>query len=337
MRSFLRGAILMLAFGTLSATDYPQAEISNGLVRAKVYLPDAASGFYRGTRFDWSGVIGRLEAGGHTYFDSWFKAHDPKTLDVGFVPALDGFAAGTPSAGLGPVEEFTNPIGYKEAAPGGEFIKIGVGDLRKPPEPEYAWSTRYKIVDPGKWTVRSQPDSIEFQQEIRTGSGFGFIYRKTIRLSAGRPEMVLEHSLKNTGRRLIETPVYAHNFFVMDDQPSGPDFVIKVPFEIQPARDQLGVLQVRGREIVFARELQKDERAMISVGGYSGNSRDYDIRVENRKTGAAVRITGDRPLANLVVWSIRPTRCPEPFINVRVEPGAEITWRLRYEFGIGPR
>ena len=41
----------------------------------------------------------------------------------------------------------------------------------------------------------------------------------------------------------------------MDGQPSGPDFVIKVPFDIQPARDSLGVLEVRGKEVVFAREL----------------------------------------------------------------------------------
>jgi len=325
-------AALILAFGTLFAADHPQAEISNGLVKAKLYLPDAAAGFYRGTRFDWSGVISNLEAHGHTYFKEWFKAHDPGILDVAFVPALDGFAAGTPSAALGPVEEFSNPIGYEDAAAGGAFIKIGVGILRKPQESEYAWSTRYEIVDPGKWTVRKHTDSIEFQQEISGPSGYAFVYRKTIRLSPGKPEMVLEHNLKNTGRRLIETPVYAHNFLVMDDQPSGPDFVIKVPFEIQPARDRLGVLEVRGKEVVFSRKLEKDERAMISVAGFSGDSRDYDIRVENRRTGAGVRITADRPLARLMVWSIRPTRCPEPFINVRAEPGKEFTWRISYEF-----
>ena len=167
-------------------------------------------------------------------------------------------------------------------------------------------------MDPGKWTVRKQPDSIEFQQEVNGPSGYAYVYRKTIRLSPGKPGMILEHSLKNTGRQVIETPVYNHNFLVMDDQPSGPDFVIKVPFEIQPARDRLGVLEVRGKEVVFARELVEDERAMITVAGFSGDRRDYDIRVENRKTGAGVRITADRPLARFVVWSVRPTRCPSP-------------------------
>ncbi len=325
-------AILMPAFGALFTADHPLGEISNGLVRARLCLPDSAAGFYRGTRFDWSGIVCNLEARGHTYFKEWFRAHDPGILDVAFVPALDGFAAGTPSAGLGPAEEFSNPIGYEDITAGGAFIKIGVGLLRKPQEPKYAWSTRYEIVDPGKWTVRKELDSIEFQQEISGPSGHAFVYRKTVRLPPGRTEMVLEHSLKNTGRRLIETPVYAHNFLVMDNQPSGPDFVIRVPFEIQPSRDRLGVLEARDKEIGFSRELVKDERAMISVSGFSRDPSDYDIRVENRKTGAGVRITADRPLARLIIWAIRPTRCPEPFINVRAEPGTEFTWRISYEF-----
>jgi hypothetical protein len=330
--SSLLGAALLVAIEAICAADHPQAEISNRLVRAKLYLPDSAAGFYRGTRFDWSGVVGNLEAQGHTYFAEWFKAHDPAVLDVAFVPALEGFAAGTPSAGLGPVEEFSRPIGYEDAEAGGSFIKIGVGVLRKPQEPKYSWSTRYEIVDAGRWTVRKRPDSVEFQQEISGPSGYSYVYRKAVRLSPGRPEMVLDHTLKNIGRRLIETPVYAHNFLVMDDRPSGPDYVIRVPFEIQPARDRLGVLEIRGKELVFARELEKDERAMISVAGFSGDSKDYDIRVQNRKTGAGVRITADRPLARLMVWSVRPTLCPEPFINVRAEPGTEFTWRISYEF-----
>ena len=35
----------------------PTAEISNGQLRALLYLPDAHLGFYRSTRFDWSGVV----------------------------------------------------------------------------------------------------------------------------------------------------------------------------------------------------------------------------------------------------------------------------------------
>ncbi len=326
------GVAFILAFGIVTAMESPQAPISNGLVKAELYLPDPQAGFYRGTRFDWSGIVSSLEAGGHTYFRQWFKALDPGVPDVQFLPALDGFAAGTPSGGMGPIEEFTNPIGYDDAPVDGGFIKIGVGILRKPVEREYAWSTRYQILDPGKWTVRRKPDSVEFTQELSGTRGYAYIYRKTVLLTRDKSEMVLEHNLKNAGQKPIETSVYNHNFLVMDNQPSGPDFVIKVPFEIQKVRDRLGILEARGREVVFLREPEKDERAMISLSGFGNKPEDYDIRVENRKTGAGVRITADKPLARMALWAIRPTRCPEPFINVRVEPGREFAWRICYEF-----
>jgi hypothetical protein len=328
-RTFL---VLALGGGVLFATAAPEVEIANGLVKATIALPDAESGFYRGTRFDWSGVITSLESQGHTYFGRWFKAHDPALRDVEFRADLDGFAAGTPSAGTGPVEEFSNPLGFAEASAGGTFVKVGVGVLRKPDEAKYAWFTRYQIVDPGTWSVRSRRDAVEFEQTVGTGSAYGYRYRKTVRLSKGKAELILEHSLRNTGRQVIETPVYAHNFLVMDGQPSGPDLAITVPFDIREAADKLGILKARGREVAFLREPDKDERAAVSVAGFGNDPKDYDIRVENRRTGAGVRITADRPLARMIVWAIRPTHCPEAFLDVRVEPGREFTWRITYEF-----
>ena len=63
------------------AADFPKAVLSNGLVKAVVYLPDSTRGYYRATRFDWSGVIGCLSAKGHTYFGPWFPRYDPLVND----------------------------------------------------------------------------------------------------------------------------------------------------------------------------------------------------------------------------------------------------------------
>jgi hypothetical protein len=49
------------------AQEIPQAVISNGLITAKLYLPDSSHGYYRATRFDWSGVMPSLEHDGHQY------------------------------------------------------------------------------------------------------------------------------------------------------------------------------------------------------------------------------------------------------------------------------
>ena len=53
--------------------EVPQANISNGLINATIYLPDQQKGYYRATRFDWSGIIPVLEHDGHSYFGKWFK------------------------------------------------------------------------------------------------------------------------------------------------------------------------------------------------------------------------------------------------------------------------
>ena len=42
--------------GTNETVDDRQAEISNGQITAKIYLPDVKNGYYRSTRLDWSGT-----------------------------------------------------------------------------------------------------------------------------------------------------------------------------------------------------------------------------------------------------------------------------------------
>jgi len=322
---------VVLNLGILTAADPPRATISNGMVWAELSLPDPANGFYRGTRFDWSGTISSLQYKGHQFFGQWFVRFDPSVRDIQFDPASNGYLAGAASANVGPVEEFSTPIGYNDAAVGGTFLKVGVGILRKPQEERYGAFNPYEIVNGGTWKIRRESNRLEFVQELVGQSGYGYVYSKTVSLTNGKPELVLEHSLRNTGRKVIETPVYNHNFIVLDDQPSGPDFVIRFPFEIKAARDQQGLVETRGKEVVYLRELQRDERAMIPILGYGDSVADYDITVENRRAGAGVRIRGDRPLTRLVLWTIRPTRCPEAFIQLRAEPGREFTWRISYE------
>ena len=61
---------LILGFALVSAAMQaapPQATISSSGIRAQLYLPDAQSGYYRGTRFDWSGVISSLEWNNDTF------------------------------------------------------------------------------------------------------------------------------------------------------------------------------------------------------------------------------------------------------------------------------
>ena len=331
MTKILALSSLGLGIGLLSAADAPTAEIGNGQIRVKIYLPDAKKGFYRATRFDWSGVLYSLQYKGHDYYGPWFNKTDPKVHD--FIYSGPDIIAGPCSAITGPVDEF-RPLGWQEAKPGGTFVKIGIGALRKPAEGRYDNYKLYEVADPGKWTVRKKRDSIEFTQELADpSSGYSYVYRKIVRLAKGKPTLALEHRLKNTGSHAIRTSVYNHNFLVLDGQAPGPGFVITVPFQIQTGRPPNKELaEIRGNQIVYLKTLANRDVVSAPLRGFGDTPGDAEIRIENAKLGVGMRIRADRPLLSENLWSIRTVIAMEPFISLAIEPGSEFTWTSTYDY-----
>lgn len=322
-RNRMKAIVFTLLAAALAAApppqDVPSATISSSQLRAELYLPDPERGYYRGTRFDWSGVIPSLEYKGHQYFGKWFDKYDPKLHD----------------AIMGPVEEFRTDeagLGYAEAKAGGTFIRIGVGVVRKPEEPAYQAFRTYDIVDPGKWTVKKGADWIQFTQVLKDDTGYAYVYSKKVHLVKGKPEMTLEHSLRNTGSKTIRTAQYDHNFFVIDGQTTGPDVVVEFPFTPKPDRDLKGLARIEKNDLMYSQPLEKGQSVFAEMSGFGSTASDYDLRIENRKSGAGVRIRGDRPLAKVVFWSIRTTACPEPYIQLEAAPGKEVKWKYTYDF-----
>lgn len=315
-----------------SQSQHPDAQITNGQIRARVYLPDPQKGFYRSTRFDWSGVIASLEYAGHQYYGPWFKSIDPSVRD--FVYRNGDIVVSAQSAMVGPVEEFRTPQGYATAKAGETFVKIGVGVLRKPDDARYSGYANYDVVDAGKWTNRTTTDSVESTQVLMDpSSGYGYEYRKTVRLVAGKPELLIEHALRNTGRQPIQTRQYNHNFLVLDDVPTSQDFVITVPFAVKtttPPDPQFAAIE--GNKVLYKKRLENEDRVFFGFQDFGADPKDYDVRIENRARGAGVRVTSDRPLANLSLWSIRSVISMEPDVDVNIDPGASMSWTYHYTY-----
>jgi hypothetical protein len=315
--------MVCLVGGGLTAAEYPGAQISNGTITAKLYLPDPDRGSYHGTRFDWSGIVTSLQYQGHEYFGQWYERHDPKIHD----------------AITGPVEEYRiteGGLGYADAKPGGTFIRIGVGVVRKPEEKEYRGFATYDIVDPGKRTLRKGANWIEFGHEVRSG-GYAYAYHKKLELTKGKPQLVIEHTLKNTGSKVIDADPYNHNFFVIDQEVVGPEMTIHFPFDPKPAAELKNGGEIRGQDITYSRELQKGESVYSEIGGFGDTAKDFEIKIENHKSGAGVRISGSEPLSKVIFWSIRTVACPEPYVHLHIEPGQTAKWRIVYDFyTLGP-
>ncbi len=302
-------------------TDYPKASISNGQVNAEVYLPDAKSGYYRGSRFDWSGVVGCLAYKGHSYFGVWFPHYDPQLHD----------------AISGPVEEFRAADGdgamkYDQAKPGEPFVKLGIGVLRRVDDSPFKFSNAYPLIDGGKWTVRTGPSSVTFKQILKSPVGIAYAYKKTLKLDAHEPVLILEHELKNTGKETIETQVYNHDFYVLDGEPTGPGMVVRFPFAPKSDKNFENGGRIDGKQIVFDRELQTGESVFGQITGFSGSTSDFDFVVENSRTGVGVEETADLPLSRIVFWSIRTTICPEGYVHLKIAPGEIAHWTIRYRF-----
>jgi hypothetical protein len=301
-------------------SDHPKVLLSNGTLDALIFLPDPEKGYYRSTRFDWSGVIACASYNGHRFFGEWFKEYDPNIND----------------AITGPVEEFRSEdgaIGYNEAKPGELFVKPGVGVLRKVDDSPYKFGFPYPIVDRGKWTVKTKPHSITFTHHLKGPNGISYVYEKTLSLDG--PTLTLSHSLKNTGQKTIDTSVYDHGFYIFDGHPTGPGMSIHFPFKPELQDSLSPAAELEGNNIVYKQELQPGQTVASYIKGYSDSASDYDFTIEDKNTDAGVEQSSDNPISRFYLWSIRTTVSPEAYIHLNIPPGQAKQWKIHYRF-FGP-
>jgi hypothetical protein len=290
--------------------------LSNGTVKMTVRLPDAKLGFYRGTRFDWLGVIGPVEVLGKKVFLPWKDAHNPENNDDI----------------TGPCDEFGmhSPLGFAGAKDGGRFVKIGVGELTKGNDPEYAFWKKYEIAKTAVNSATDIPGAMIFSQKYTGDLGYGYGYDKTIELNANG--FTLDLKLRNTGSKAIDTDVYNHNFFNVAGASTGEGFKVTYPFAVKPLKpverfDEL--TKVAGKSISLTGPLDRGSIYTL-VEGYDQSPDHARFAIEGG--GLRMTVTGNRPLSKVALWGVKTTLCPEPFIAIKLAPGETMEWRWKYEF-----
>ena len=307
--------------------DHPQATLRQGATTAVIFLPDAKTGSYRASRFDWAGVVPCLDVRGHTFFGEWFPIYDPLLND----------------AITGPVEEFRSDdgaLGYAQASPGQPFVKIGVGVLRRLNASPYQFGMTYPLLDGGQRSTSIAPDHVTFTQELHAPTGVAYRYQKTLRLEANGGSLALEHSLTNRGKQPIVTDVYDHDFYMLDGRPTGPGMRVHFAFRPKaippPTGKADGTLEpaatIQGSDLVYLQPLAPHQTAASYLGGYGQTAADYDITFSDSTSDLSVRQTADRPISRLYLWSIPTTVAPEAYIHLNIAPGATEHWTIRYTF-----
>jgi hypothetical protein len=307
----------------------PHREISNGIVSAKAYIP-GPGGFYRGTRFDRAGVVAHATYKGHDFGEYWFSSYSPHVRDFVW---RDGQVTVHPaSAAPGPVEEFA-AIGFDEAGMDGRFLKIGVGVLKRDTQ-TYDYVHNYPVLNEGKRGFSATKASARYTQTISDASGYGYSYVKTVRLVPGKPQMLIEHVLTNTGKKAIDTKVYCHNFLTLGT--GNENVAITAPFDIKASRPFApDAAAVDGKTFRYLRAVKENESVTSPITGFGDSVSDYDFKVMNTKTGFGQRIRADQPLAQINFWSIRTNVSWEPYIAIALKPGETKRWTYTYDY-FGP-
>lgn len=308
--------LLLFAFTLSYAEQYKIARITNGEIEAYVCVGETrAEQYYRGVRFDPTGVVLSLKAHEHIYFGGVYQVHNPEFFD----------------SISGPVEEYL-VVGYNEAKVGEDFLKIGVGMLEKKSDVKYSFMEDFKLKNAGTRSVKVFDDSIEYTHKMSDKSGYGYILKKRLRLE--KSSLVVEHTLKNIGTKTIDSNVYGHCFFTIDNAQIDESVVAKFKFKLDCPQAYIskGLAEIKGNEIRYLRKAEYTDRVSIDNIECAGTLEENCMEVEFRKIGAGVRVRGDKPLLKSVYWSNKRMVCPEPFVKIDLKPNQEFSWKFTYDF-----
>ena len=270
--------------------------------------PSAPAPYYRGTRFDRTGVVTDLVCGAHSYVSQWFRNYDPYMHD-----AVSG-----PSEEFLPV--FLSPV---------ETLKIGVGVLRQDEKP-YDRFRLYDIKDKGSLSIETASDKASFRHSI---NGI-YDYRKTVRISESG-ELQISHELCNELPHTLETYVYCHNFFILDGARTGRATSFEFPF--RPAgswRSDYDSVRLSGNGIEFARDLGPNETVFMgNLKPSPGSGIFRSFVLSNLENGLEVCSEWDRDAEYAVFWSNSEVSCIEPYIPLKIATGETRSWTLTFRFG----
>ncbi len=310
----------LCASGSEKSPPPPTEVLESGSMRVVTFRPDTEHGFYRGTRFDWSGMISSVHYQGHEYFSEWASPDYPEI-----------------NHGAGPAEEFDlstegaiAPPGYASAKPSDLFLKIGVGWLQKDSDEHYNSFKPYTIVDAGVWKTLKSENSVSFTHELGIRNDLGAWYQKTVSIDGKTGTLIVTHRLKNIGRHAFQTVHMCHNFLNIDGTPVGTAYRIEVDPELPVKGEVPAPLGRENSHWRFQKELDSVTNWAFTTKAQKQSP--LRIAVANVQTGGKLEITLENDLQALVFWATPEVLCPEPFVKIDLQSGEEKTWTWTYQF-----
>lgn len=298
-------------FQIAKAAPFPSATLSNKNISVELYLPDPTRGYYRSTRFDWSGIPGKVTSGGISYFRDFVEPQDPTNT----------------TAGRGFIEEFRMPVGYGE---GNRFLKIGVGILEKTDSAPYDYGGKYLAVDLGKWVTQIKGARAEFEHILPAVSGYRVAYRKEIEIT--NQILWITHFLKNIGEKAVQTTHYGHHFVTWGRGPVDPSTRLDFNFFLAFANNQKDRYRFDDNKVLFNRALGDHELTWILMDGFIPGQQHLSFSIYRSPIQAGLEMVAHFPVNTYGLFMSGHSISPEPNYDINLEPGKSCRWVAKYRF-----
>lgn len=269
---------------------------------------------YANTRFDWSGKISMVKFQGFPVAGTeLLDAEEPNLYGRGF---YNEFGLDT-------------PLGFEEAKIGEWFHKIGVGRLKKD-QAAYDFLKRYE-VEPCEFKVQQEPDKLKITCIGLLENRYAYELSKEICLLGSGFEV--NYTLKNTGEKPIITNEYNHNFLAIGNAAIGKEYVLKFPFQIDPANFEESVnpeelVQLGVQDFRFS-GAPAEPFFFSKLAGTKQVQAKWSL--ENTRLGIGIQESGDFPCNKVNVWGWGHVVSPELFFAIHLQPGELVSWTRIYE------
>lgn len=301
--------------------------LRGGDLTVEVMDPAAERPYYSGIRFSPVANVLRVTMDGRDFLFSPVE-HDATKENAGLAMEFD-------------LKQWSDggPPGFAEAGEGGEFLKVGVGVLRRTGV-EYGFYKPYEVVSLAPTTATWAADRATFLQ-VCTGTG-GLAYELAAEVRVRDRVVEIEYRLRNTGARPLATEHYAHNFFAFDDAVGGPGYEVEFPRDFSLAQiNKPGLLAKDGPRLSFPAPIPAGKAVnatiMLTPAETPAVSGPEAVIVRHAAGGLSVRAAVSRPTDHVVIHASPLYVCAEQFVRLRLAPGEDARWTRTYEFTVDTR
>ena len=272
---------------------------------------------YRGSRFDWNGLVSQIRFRGVALLGQESSLRGPAIV------------------GRGLHNEFgiTKCVGYDDCAVGEWFPKIGTGWLRKDGEP-YFFYTEYPLEEVSFDCEISAKGEVRFTCESGERNGYAYRYVKTITLADS--SFTIRYVLENLGSKPLDTDEYVHNFLCVGQRRLDTGYSLSFPWKINTSRlvginDPDEVLSIVDNRIDVVSQTEEE----FQIGGLAEGVTESDGLAANwtlsdSVSGIHLSECGSFIPTAVNLWGWTSVISPEVFFGFRIEPGKTTTWERSY-------